>query len=49
MTLSVDIKRDHVPQEVSEVIRAALEKNERMAKYKVKTYADTVRISMKNI
>ena len=36
MTLTVGIKVDFTPQEVSEVIRAALEQNERVAKYKNK-------------
>lgn len=40
MTLTVDIKGDFTPQEVSEVIRAALEQNERVAKYKIKKYSD---------
>ncbi|AAM05014.1 TPA: hypothetical protein HA338_17345 [Methanosarcina acetivorans] len=40
MTLTVDIKGDFTPQEVSEVIRAALEQNERIAKYKIKKYSD---------
>ncbi|MCQ1535872.1 hypothetical protein FTO70_09310 [Methanosarcina sp. KYL-1] len=39
MTLTVDIKGDFTPQEVSEVIRAALEQNERIAKYKIKKYS----------
>lgn len=34
------IKGDFTPQEVSEVIRAALEQNERVAKYKIKKYSD---------
>ncbi len=41
MTLTVGIKGDFTPQEVSEVIRAALEQNERVAKYKIKKYSDT--------
>lgn len=40
MTLTLDIKGDFTPQEVSEVIRAALEQNERVAKYKIKKYSD---------
>ena len=40
MTLTVGIKGDFTPQEVSEVIRAALEQNERVAKYKIKKYSD---------
>jgi len=36
----VGIKGDFTPQEVSEVIRAALEQNERVAKYKIKKYSD---------
>ncbi|AKB77703.1 hypothetical protein MSHOH_1220 [Methanosarcina horonobensis HB-1 = JCM 15518] len=36
MTLTLDIKDDFTPQEVSEVIRAALDQNERVAKYKIK-------------
>ena len=40
MTLTVDIKGDFTPQEVSEVIRAALEQNERLAKYKIKKNSD---------
>jgi len=39
MTLTVGIKGDFTPQEVSEVIRAALEQNERVAKYKIKKYS----------
>jgi hypothetical protein len=35
------IKGDFTPQEISEVIRAALEQNERVAKYKIKKYLDT--------
>jgi len=38
MTLTVDIKGDFTPQEVSEVIRGALEQNQRVAKYKIKKY-----------
>lgn len=38
MTLTLDIKGDFTPQEVSEVIRAALDQNERVAKYKIKKY-----------
>ena len=34
------IKGDFTPQEVSKVIRAALEQNERVAKYKIKKYSD---------
>lgn len=41
MALTVGIKGDFTPQEVSEVIRAALEQNERVAKYKIKKYSDT--------
>jgi hypothetical protein len=40
MTLTVGIKGDFTPQEVSEVIREALEQNERVAKYKIKKYSD---------
>ncbi len=40
MTLTVGIKGDFTPQEVSEVIRAALEQNEHVAKYKIKKYSD---------
>jgi hypothetical protein len=40
MTLTVDIKGDFTPQEVNEVIRAALEQNERVAKNKIKKYLD---------
>ncbi|AKB27955.1 hypothetical protein MSSAC_2697 [Methanosarcina siciliae C2J] len=39
MTLTLDIKGDFTPQEVSEVIRAALDQNERVAKYKIKKYS----------
>ena len=39
MTLTVDIKGDFTPQEVSEVIRGALEQNQRVAKYKIKKYS----------
>lgn len=38
MTLTVDIKGDFTPQEVSEVIRGALLQNQRVAKYKIKKY-----------
>lgn len=39
MTLTLDIKGDFTPQEVSEVIRTALDQNERVAKYKIKKYS----------
>jgi hypothetical protein len=39
MTLTVDIKGDFTPQEVGEVIRGALEQNQRVAKYKIKKYS----------
>jgi hypothetical protein len=39
MTLTVDIKGDFTLQEVSEVIRGALEQNQRVAKYKIKKYS----------
>ena len=38
MTLTVDIKGDFTPQEVSEVIHDALEQNQRIAKFKIKKY-----------
>jgi len=40
MTLTVGIKGDFTPQEVSEVIRGALEQNQRVAKYKIKKYLE---------
>jgi hypothetical protein len=40
MTLTVDIKGDFTSQEVSEVIRGALEQNLRIAKYKIKKYLE---------
>ncbi len=40
MTLTLDIKGDFTPQEVSEVIRSALDQNERVAKYKIKKYSE---------
>jgi hypothetical protein len=40
MTLTVNIEGDFTPQEVSEVIRGALEQNQRVAKYKVKKYSE---------
>lgn len=40
MTLTVDIKGDFTAQEVSEVIRGALEQNLRVAKYKIKKYLE---------
>jgi hypothetical protein len=39
MTLTLDIKGDFTPQEVSEVIRAALNQNARAAKYKIEKYS----------
>lgn len=39
MTLTVDIKGDFTPPEVSEVIHDALEQNQRVAKYKIKKYS----------
>ncbi len=41
MTLTVGIKGDFTSQEVSEVIRTALEQNERVVKYRIKKYSDT--------
>jgi hypothetical protein len=35
MALTVGIKGDFTPQEVSEVIHDALEQNQRVAKYKI--------------
>ena len=35
----MNIKGDFTPQEVSEVIRGALELNQRVAKYKIKKYS----------
>lgn len=40
MTLTVGIKGDFTPQEVSEVILEALVYSERVAKYKTKKYSD---------
>lgn len=40
MTLTVGIKGDFTLQEVSEVIRAALEQNERVAEYKIKKHSN---------
>lgn len=39
MTLTLDIKGDFTSQEVSEVIRAALDQNARAAKYKIEKYS----------
>ncbi len=39
MTLTLDIKGDFTPQEVSEVIFEALDLNERVAKFKIKKYS----------
>ncbi len=38
MALTVGIKGNFTPQEVSEVIHDALEQNQRVAKYKIKKY-----------
>ncbi|WP_240664392.1 hypothetical protein [Methanosarcina sp. MSH10X1] len=40
MTLSMSIKGDFTPKEVSEVIHEALIYNERVVKYKIKKYSD---------
>lgn len=39
MALTVGIKGDFTPQEVSEAIRAALDQNARAAKYKIEKYS----------
>ncbi|AAM06369.1 hypothetical protein [Methanosarcina acetivorans] len=39
MTLTLNIKGDFTPRELSEAIRAALDQNERVAKYKIKKYS----------
>jgi len=39
MALTLNIKGDFTPQEVSEVIHAALKQNERAAKYKIDMYS----------
>jgi transposase-like protein len=44
MTLTVGIKGDFTPKEVSDVIREALMYSERVAKYKIKKYSDVCNI-----
>ncbi|WP_410509241.1 hypothetical protein RSJ42_03000 [Methanosarcina hadiensis] len=39
MTLTLNIKGDFTPQEVTEVIRAALDQDERAAKYRIEKYS----------